>query len=210
MTVASPRLASPARCPEDADRSFDRPRVLQASLTTQEQLVKGRAASDSTLGELRAALAESRAEAAALRARNTDLEREVATLRRQSTSGGGATPGELAPRTPVTRSSAMRDNAGGLSPLSPLLAGLDESNPNRSRGSAYWRRGVQLLTPRPSPLAPHPIAPQPSPLTPHPSPLAPHPSPLTLTLTLNPHPHPHPHLLPTPSPSPLTGGVVGT
>jgi hypothetical protein len=32
-----------------------------------------------------------------------------------------------------------------LSPLSPLLVGLDESNANRSRGSAYWRRARMCL-----------------------------------------------------------------
>ena len=39
----------------------------------------------------------------------------------------------------------MRSGGVPLSPISPLLAGLDETDPNRSRGSAYWRRARMCL-----------------------------------------------------------------
>jgi hypothetical protein len=125
-------------------------RMLEASLSQQEMLIKGRAQGDANLEELRASLRQARAEAATLRQRNEQLEREVATLRQQGTAygAGAASDARLpnldeVPRTPLTRSSAAR--GGMLSPLSPLLVGLDESNANRSRGSAYWRRARMCL-----------------------------------------------------------------
>jgi hypothetical protein len=112
-------------------------RMAEGFRSQQESYAKGRVAGDLALEEMRTLLQQSREEANSLRARNADLEREISALRHAS---AGA---ELAPRTPHTgRSGSM---AGALSPLSPLLVGLDETDPTRSRGSAYWRRARMCL-----------------------------------------------------------------
>ena len=71
-------------------------RMADGFRSQQQSYAKGRLEGDLALDELRTQLAHSRDEASALRARNADLERELASLRRASMSV------ELAPRTPQT------------------------------------------------------------------------------------------------------------
>ena len=112
-------------------------RLAEGFQSQQESLAKGRVDGDLALQDARAALQASREECATLRMRNADLEREVAALRRAS----AVDITDLAPKTPQTRNASGR----GLSPLSPLLQGLNENDANRSRGSAYWRRARMCL-----------------------------------------------------------------
>ena len=121
---------------------------MQASLSQQEHLSKGRVKNESALEDLTLALSESRAEAMALRARNTDLEREIAGLQRAVTARSLNTDKDYVPLTPADRASMTKEiwpMSAPLSPLSPLLLGLDESKSNRSRGSTYWRRARMCL-----------------------------------------------------------------
>ena len=115
-------------------------RMAEGFRSQQESLAKGRVDGDLALQEARAALQQSREEAAALRLRNSDLEREIGALRRAS----AVDVSDFAPKTPQTRNPGQR-GAGVLTPLSPLLQGLEETDATRSRGSAYWRRARMCL-----------------------------------------------------------------
>ena len=113
-------------------------RMAEGFRSQQESLAKGRVDGDLALQEARAALQQSREEAAALRLRNSDLEREIGALRRAS----AVDVSDFAPKTPQTRNAGPRRD---LTPLSPLLQGLEETDASRSRGSAYWRRARMCL-----------------------------------------------------------------
>ena len=115
-------------------------RLAEGFRSQQDSLVKGRVDNDLALQEARAALQQSREEAAALRLRNSDLEREIGALRRAS----AIDVSDFAPKTPQTGKPPRPGGPAALTPLSPLLSGLKEE-PGASRGSAYWRRARMCL-----------------------------------------------------------------
>ena len=116
--------------------------LWQASFAQQEKLVRGRMEQDRFVETLQSSVAQLQSEKAARVSRNEAQARELEALRRTIETmgaGGRVEP----PRTPLGRSSAAGE-APPFSPLSPLLAVLDETS-HPSRGKAYWRRANMYM-----------------------------------------------------------------